>query len=252
MKSSEERYKEYLNFKKKYQKYWGETGDYKKEQVEIVEDVSLFPKCEEGSIIDMINRGFTKNDAKRNAQIGVRDYNKWGITVCEPLRFPNGAYLTFVRIISWGSLDSGYAGIVVVPETTEGKYIFVKSYRNATRNFCLEFPRGAKDVDKNMLKTIKSELSEEVGAEIVKGPNKIGDVFPDSGLLGSKVEINHCVVKVTGDATQEITEAIGGIVILDLNQIKKTVKDGFFIDKKGIKYEFKDGYTLSALQLLGL
>lgn len=244
------RYQDYLSFRKKYSKYWGKKGDWERGEIEILDNISLFPMCEKGSTKDMIKKEFSPKDAEKNARIGIRDQNKWGVTVCEPLRFPNGAYLTFVRMISWGQLNSGLAGVVIIPKLTDGRYVFVKSYRNATRNFCLEFPRGAKDVDKNILKTIQAELSEEAGVKIIKGPVKIGEIFPDSGLLNSRVEISLCTVEIKLKTHQELTEAISGIEILTEEEIKKAVKNGSFINKKGKVYEFKDGFTLSALTLM--
>jgi hypothetical protein len=38
-----------------------------------------------------------------------------GVTLCEPLRLPDRSYTTFVRPVSWGTLSSGIAGVVVVP-----------------------------------------------------------------------------------------------------------------------------------------
>lgn len=250
MDGASKRYKKYLDFKSKYSKHWGIAGNWKKGEIEIVEDISLFPKCEEGSKKDVISKGFDPEKAEELTRIGIRDINKWGVTVCEPLRFPNGAYLTFVRMISWGQLGSEYAGVVIAPKLTDGRFVFVKSFRNATRNFCLEFPRGAKDVDKNMLKVIQSELSEEAGAIIIDGPNKIGEVFPDSGLLDSRVEINSCTVEIKSESHQELTESIMGIELLTEDQIKNALKSGLFKSKKGITFEFKDGFTLSALALL--
>jgi len=250
MDDPQERYREYLDFIKKYPKYLGNKGNYKRGEIEMVTDISLFPKCEEGAVKIMIAAGTSPADAKRRAKIGVFDENRWGVSLHEPLRLPNGSYTTFNRWISWGTLTSGYAGVVIAALTQDGRFIFLKIYRNATKNWCIEFPRGNKDVDNSLLKALKNELSEEMGAAIAEDPEKIGEVFPDSGVLASRVELFSAKVKITGVPELEVTEAIKGLLFMPKAEVKKMIKEQKYTDKEGKTYEFKDGYTLSALTLL--
>lgn len=252
MKSSEERYKEYLDFVEKYKSNLGYVGDYKKGEIEMIFDINLFPQCEEGAKDRMIKFGVSTADAQKRAMIGIFDESRWGLSVHEPLRLPDGSYTTFNRWISWGTLESGFAGVVIAPFTTDGKLIFLKNYRNATKNWCIEFPRGGKDLGNSLLKTVKNELSEEMGAEMIGEPQKIGEVFPDSAVLFSRVEIYKAVIEITGKPHREATEAIKGLLIVDKEKLGDIVKNQEYIDEDGKKYEFKDGYSLSALQLLGI
>ena len=191
-----ERYKEYLDFVEKYKSHLGYVGDYTKGEIEMIFDINLFPKCEEGAAERMFKSGASVEDARKRAQIGIFDENRWGLSVHEPLRLPDGSYTTFNRWISWGSLESGFAGVVIAPFTTDGKLIFLKNYRNATKNWCIEFPRGGKDLGNSLLKTVKNELSEEMGAEMIGDPQKIGEVFPDSAVLSSRVDIYKAVIEI--------------------------------------------------------
>lgn len=247
-----QRYQDYLNFIKKYPKYLGNIGNYKKGEIEVISDPSLFPKCEEGAAKIMMAAGIPEVDAKRRGLIGVCDENRWGVSLHEPLRLPDGRYTTFNRWISWGTLESGFAGVVIVPLTSDGRYIFLKNYRNATKIWCIEFPRGNKDPGNSLLKTLKNELSEEMGAQIIEDPKKVGEVFPDSGVLASRVEIFTVKVKITGIAEHEATEAIRGLVFMPKDQVKDMLKTQSYTDEDGRVYEFKDGFTLSALALLDI
>lgn len=250
MKSSEERYKEYLDFVEKYKSHLGYVGDYNKGEIEMVFDINLFPQCEEGAKDRMIKSGASTTDAQKRAMIGIFDESRWGLSVHEPLRLPDGSYTTFNRWISWGTLESGFAGVVIAPFTTDGKLIFLKNYRNATKNWCIEFPRGGKDLGNSLLKTVKNELSEEMGAEMIGEPQKIGEVFPDSAVLFSRVEIYKAVIEITGKPQREATEAIKGLLIVDKEKLGDIVKNQEYKDTDGNIYEFKDGYSLSALTLL--
>lgn len=250
MDDPQKRYCEYLDFVKKYPKYLGNKGNYKKGEIEMVTDISLFPKCEEGAVKIMIAAGTSPADAKRRGRVGVFDENRWGVSLHEPLRLPDGSYTTFNRWLSWGTLTSGYAGVVIAALTQDGRFIFLKTYRNATKSWCIEFPRGNKDIGNSLLKTLKNELSEETGAEIVEDPKKIGEVFPDSGVLASHVELFSVKVKITGIPEHEATEAIKGLLFMPQAEVKKMIKEQRYTDDTGRVYDFKDGFTLSALTLL--
>lgn len=250
MDDPQERYKQYLDFVKRYSKYLGNKGNYKKGEIEMIFDILLFPECEKGAAKRMIDAGVTPKDAEKRARIGIFDENKWGVSVHEPLRLPDGSYTTFNRWISWGTLESGFAGVVIAPISQNGRLIFLKNYRNATKNWCLEFPRGGKDIGNSLLKTVKNELSEEIGAEITEDPKKIGEVFPDSGVLASRVEIFSAKIKITGLPEVEATEAIKGLVFVSKSDLKKIIEKQKYIDEEGKIYEFKDGYTLSAITIL--
>ncbi len=250
MDNPQTRYQEYLGFIKKYPKYLGNKGDYKKGEIEVVSDISLFSDCEEGAVKIMVKAGTSPEDAKRRARIGVFDENRWGVSLHEPLRLPNGDYTAFNRWLSWGTLDSGYAGVVIAAKSQDGRFIFLKNYRNATKVWCLEFPRGNQDPGNSLLKQIKNELSEEMGASILEDPVKIGEVCPDSGVLASRVEIFLVKVKIVGIPEREATEAIRGLVFMPPEEVKKILKDQKYKDKDGKTYEFKDGFTLSALALM--
>ena len=252
MDSPQDRYQQYLDFVRKYSKNLGYKGDHTKGEIEMIFDVSLFPECEKGAMERMFKTGVTKEDAEKRAQIGIFDENRWGVSVHEPLRLPDGTYTTFNRWISWSTLDSGHAGVVVAPFLSDGRLIFIKNFRNATKNWCLEFPRGGKDLGNNIIKTVKNELSEEIGAELIEDPKKIGEVFPDSGVLASRVDVFSCKIKLSGVPEHEGTEAIKGMVLMSKDDIKKVIEVQKYTDEDGKIYEFKDGFTLTTLRLLNI
>lgn len=245
-----QRYLDYLDFFKKYKNNLGYKGDYTRGEIEMVTDINLFEKCEKGAAHRMVTSGTPTKDAKIRAQIGIFDENRWGVSIHEPLRLPDGSYTTFNRWISWGSLESGFAGIVIAPFLTDQRMIFLKNFRNATKSWCLEFPRGGKDLGTSLIKTIKNELSEEIGAEIKGEPVSIGEIFPDSSVLSSRVVVYKAVISLSHTPSYEATEAIRGMVFLKKGELNKIITDQKFIDTDGQEYEFKDGYTLSTLTLL--
>ena len=242
MEDSQERYQDYLNFVKKYSKHLGDKGDYKKREIEIIDDIKLFPECEKGAIKLMVDSGTDPKEAEKRARIGIRDENGWGVSLAEPMRLPDGSYTVYVRPVSWGTLDSGIAGVVIVPILSDGRFILLNNFRPNVRSWSLEFPRGGKDPGISLLKMLKKEISEEMGARILEAPEKIGEVFPDSRFLGSLVEIYKAKVEITGLPSHEATEAIKNLVFVSKEKLKNLIESR----------KIRDGYTLSALALMNL
>lgn len=240
MDDSQKRYQEYLDFVNKYKKYLGPNGDYKKGEIEITQDINLFPKCEVGAKKLMVDTGTPPEEAEKRARIGIRDENRWGVSLAEPMILPDGSYTVFVRPISWGTLDSGIAGVVIAPILPDGRYILLKNYRCNVRSWSLEFPRGGKDPKTSLLTVLKREVSEEVGARILEDPKKLGEIFPDSGFLASKVEIYSAKVEIMGPAIHEATEAIKSFVFVTKAELGEMIASG----------KIKDGYTISAVTFL--
>ena len=240
------RFQEYIKFRSKYRKFLGEIGDYKKGEIEIVLDSKLFEKCEESAARQMMAEWVSEKGAHERAKIGIREENRWGVSVCEPVRLPTGAYGTFVRFISWGQLETGVAGMVIIPVTKDGKLLLLKNFRNATRTWTLEFPRGTKDPGASLQKTLEEEVEEEGGARLLGKPELIGQITPDSGVLATQADVYFVRVEVYRRPVPQVTEAIKGIVFLTKEEFKKAIKEGQYKDKKGDVYEFSDGYTISA------
>ena len=239
------RFREYIDFRGKYRKFFGEIGDYKKGEIEIIDDPKLFVKCEVSAAKQMIEEGISEKEAHERAKIGIKEENRWGVSVCEPVRLPTGAYGTFVRFISWGQLETGVAGMVIIPVTKDGKLLLLKNFRNATRKWVLEFPRGTKDPGASLQKTLKEEVEEEGGARLLAKPELVGQITPDSGVLATRVEVYLAKVKVIKKPAPQVTEAIAGVVLINKKGIQKLIREGKYRENGKI-YEFSDGYTISA------
>lgn len=236
-----------MEFVEKHKKNLGYKGDWKKGEIEIVRDPKLFKKCEESAAQQMIKQGISESDAKERAQIGIRDRNRWGTSVCEPVKLPTGKLGTFVRFIPWGQLKDGIAGYMIMPVLSDDRFVFLKNFRNATRRWVIEFPRGAHDPGESMIKILKEELKFEIGGEMIEKPRLVGKVNPDSGVLSGDVEVYLIKTKTPMGPKPEITEAIGGLVLLPKREIDKLIKDGEYKDKEGRVYEFSDGFSMSAI-----
>lgn len=248
--------KEYLEFKKSYKEGFGPEGNSSKGEIELLENPEDVMKAEENGVEYVAELfGIGEKKAYELARIGIRDKNRWGITLCDPVRFPDSTLGIFVRCISWQELEANSAaGVVVVPVTQEGKLAMIKTFRHATRDWQLEFPRGIAEYDIGIKKTIEKELEEEMGARLLEDPTHIGDVNPDTGILASNISCYLVRIELELDPKPDHSEAIESVVLLTPDMLREAIREGRFEDEKR-KYNVKDAFTIFAFlkaNLLGL
>jgi len=248
MDNSFRRYKEFLNFIKEYKDKFLLGGDYKKGEMEVITDISLFSKAEKISTERILKIGMTEDvsEAEKWARINIIP-NGWGVWITEPVKFPpNGDLGTFSYFIHWGMLEQGLCGAVIIPKLSNGKFVLVKIYRVPTKTWSLEFPRGKSEPKTSVEKLIKNEIKEETGANIGE-PKLIGYIRPDDGIMSEKAA--NYLVEIKGEnknhRSEEAYEAIKGLAFLDKEDIEKAIIEGNF-KVGGVKFEFLDAFTISA------
>ncbi|MFH1970770.1 MAG: NUDIX hydrolase [Patescibacteria group bacterium] len=248
MDNSLRRYKEFLNFIKKYKNKFSLGGNYKKGELEVITDINLFSKAEKLGTERILKAGATKDvtEAEEWAKIKVTS-NSWGVWITEPVKFPpDGDLGTFSYFIHWGMLERGLCGAVVIPKISNGKFVFIKIYRVPTKTWSLEFPRGKSEPKTSVAKLIKDEIKEETGANIGE-PKLVGYIRPDDGIMSEKAA--NYLVEIEGQKkdhrSEEAYEAIKGLVFLEKKDIEKAIIQGFYL-VDGVKFEFLDAFTISA------
>lgn len=242
------RIQEYFTFRRKYAERLGLKGDSTKGEIEILDNPLEILAAEQTAAQRLINRGMPEEEAIKRVQVGVRTEDQWGAKISDAVKFPGGAFGTYVRDISWGKLETGTVGVAILPQLENGRFVLTKAFRHATRDSVLEIPRGGMDVGASIINTIKRELKEEGGVELVVDPVDLGQYTPDSGILESRVPLYHTKVKITGKEMPEETEAIGGLVLLTKEQLSDVLKEGKYTDSEGKNYDVTDGFTQTAFK----
>ena len=128
-------------------------------------------------------------------------------------------------------------GAVVAVAVKNGKYILLRQYRHALRDFQLSFPRGFGEQDISPEENVSKELLEEIGASVISAQH-IGQVVADSGILGTKADVFYC--EISGYIPDSSAEGIVEIMEVSPNELDKMIALG----------EISDGLTLSAYSLL--
>jgi ADP-ribose pyrophosphatase len=169
----------------------------------------------------------------RSWQSGQRTNKKIGIIYSDPyiliirdlVEFPDSHRDGITRVVSVGEL-SGKHGIAVLGQF-EGKIMLLKNYRNATRQWHLEIPRGYAENKLTTEQNVINELSEEAGAaasEIIS----LGLLYVNTGLEQSPASLFFArLLKIGYPETQE---GIAGIVLLSPTEIENLISNSSITD----------------------
>lgn len=128
MKRISKRIEEYIKFAEKYRKTLGVKGSVRKGEFEIVTDPKLMLRAEKEAAKQMVALGASKKEAIERGRVGVREKNRWGVSVCEPVKLSYREALgTFVRLIPWAELEGGIAGVATLPILSDGKFLIFQT-----------------------------------------------------------------------------------------------------------------------------
>lgn len=141
-------------------------------------------------------------------------------------------YYTYERL-----LPAVRKGAVVAVPIWNNKFVVLKQYRHALRDFQYAFPRGYGEPDISPEDNVKKELKEEVGAK-VSALYDLGIVVADSGVSGQKVSVYKCLI--SEPVRKEKYEGINDIRLCSFKELLEMAGNG----------EINDGYTLAALGLM--
>ncbi|NFE72488.1 hypothetical protein FDC27_04770 [Clostridium botulinum] len=178
-----------------------------------------------------------KYDTVYNKNIGVVYKSDYNMMVVDLIRNKEDKYSTYERL-----MPTVQKGAVVVVPLYKGKFILLNQFRHAIREKQLAFPRGYGEIDKNgeeidAENNAIKEIEEELEAEIIDKPQKLGNVIADSGISANKVMIY--TVNIAAYKEKSGYEGIESIQLKTEEELIYSIKNG----------EINDGYTLAAYML---
>ncbi|MBP7134473.1 NUDIX hydrolase [Patescibacteria group bacterium] len=168
-----------------------------------------------------------------------------------------GLYITAL----WGGVQRSDPGVCVVPMTTEGKLVLVRTYRHAVRGWRFEFPRGTVHAlpgqtnTPSILDTVRTEVREEAGYEVIPSTLRpLGFMEAQTGLIGQRTPVYFIRVISEGMSMPEYGEAISGSIELTPAELMDAIHMGYLehtIQGERIRtfvYGSFENYGLLALQ----
>ncbi|MBP7006394.1 NUDIX hydrolase [Patescibacteria group bacterium] len=220
-------------------------GSWRAGEIEILSDSLLIREASETMRERLIMR-----QQERGQKIDAQQIRRWtqpGIVYDDPylqiirfaVAFPAhqgtstpilGLYITAL----WGGVQCSDPGVCVVPMTTEGKLVLVRTYRHAVRGWRFEFPRGtfippSEHAHRaSVLDTVRAEVREEAGYDVVASSlTSLGAMEAQTGLIGQRTPVYFVRVEREGIAEPEYGEAISGSIELTPIELMDAIHKGY-------------------------
>lgn len=228
----------YLQLTHQYPQLAQRLGDSSSGEIQIIQDSNKMAELENRSGMD----------------VGVIAESKWGwLWLNEVCQFPNGHKAVFGRILLKKSLQ-GYAGVAVMPVTSDGEIILICNFRHPTRSWEIELPRGFIDLGESAIEAARREVREETGM-VVESERLLGEMPPDSGITAAVIPI--VMAKVIGKMRNapDKEEAIEKVLTLTIPEVKEAFLRGYYtctIRGKEQRVPFRDPFLAYALLMYEL
>lgn len=171
-------------------------------------------------------------EQKTGKTIGVCYESEYNILVVDLVCEKQGQYFAYERLLP--TVEKG--AVVCVPKYTD-KYILLKQYRHALRDYQYAFPRGYGELGLSPEENAQKEMREEMNA-CVETVSFLGNIVADSGLLGNKVDIYLCAI--SSYSQPESYEGITELIEVSEDELEQMIKEN----------KISDGFTLSAYAYL--
>ena len=200
----------------------------------------MFEKSDKINIVEPNEDGIKEilqYETMYNKNIGVVYRSAYNIFVVDLIRDMEGKYSTYERL-----MPTVQEGAVVIVPLYKNKFILLNQFRHSIRESQLAFPRGYGDIDieENVIKAENNaikEIQEELGAELINKPQKLGTVIADSGISANKVIVY--IINVDKYKEKVGYEGIENIQLKTKEEMIDSIRNG----------EINDGYTLAAYTL---
>lgn len=168
---------------------------------------------------------------KTGRVIGVMYRSPYSILVTDLICSTEGGYYVYERI-----LPAVKKGAVVSVPVYKGRFVLLRQFRHALRDYQYSFPRGFGELGLSSEENAAKELKEEVGANVLD-TQYLGTVVADSGLCGNQVQVFEC--QIDRIELKYGYEGIEQMIQLDEDEMKQWIKAG----------KITDGFTLAAYSL---
>lgn len=182
-------------------------------------------------IITDINQveSFVEETGKKIGVLYKSEYNLW---VVDLVKGRDGICFAYERLLP--AVETG--AVITIPRY-EGKYILLRQYRHALRDYQYAFPRGFGENGIASEKNVGKELAEELGVT-VKNSRFLGRIIADSGLSGNQVDVFVC--DISKPQLNQGYEGIENVYTIDKFELKQWIIGG----------KITDGFSLAAWALL--
>ncbi len=182
-----------------------------------------------------ILKNLLKLEELYNYHFGIVYKSRFNMMCVDPIIDSNGGYFPYERII-----PTAGNGVVMVTKHNSN-FVLLKQYRHASRKIQISFPRGFGEMGIFSKENAEKELKEELKATISQPPILLGQIYPDSGLTSSCVDVY--LVEIDDYLQKDVYEGILEIMELSDREFRN------MINQDAEQNLFDDGFTLAAYAL---
>lgn len=225
------------------------NGQHKQNEIQIAVDVDEILKIQQIQEARLIKKGYSIDEAKEYSRIGIVAEDHYWIWLRDAVYFPNKVTGTYDRLLWKSELKDKHSGVAILPILPTGEIALLLNYRHATRSWELEITRGRIEPNESLESAAFRELKEETGL-IAAHVHYLGEMAIDTGVLASIIPVFICHVSSQSQSTPEYSEAIGGIISLTKEEVRRALKDGFVevtIDHQKNRVPLRDPFLTFAL-----
>lgn len=199
----------YLDYLTRYPYTLGLNASYREGEIELIRD--------EQKINDI--------QALLNRKVGIIAEDQYWIWINDAVRFPNGTYGIYGRMV-WKCSLEGMGGVAIMPVLPNGEIALNRNFRHATRSWEYELPRGCVLEHETLEQAALRELKEETGL-IASHVELLGYLNPDSGMTNTVMPVYVAYVSKADSAAPEDSEAIASVDTFTMSELKQGFLHGF-------------------------
>ena len=164
-------------------------------------------------------------------KIGVVYKSEYHMMVVDLIKGENGTHFCYERL-----LPMVKKGAIVSVPVFEGKFVLLRQYRHAIREFQYGFTRGFGETGVSVENNVKKEIQEELNAKVIDMQH-LGKLVADSGVGSNKIDVYFC--SVTEPELKQGYEGIERIQLLTEEQLEKWIAEE----------KITDGFTLAGYSM---
>lgn len=169
-------------------------------------------------------------EVKNNRRLGVVYSSKYNTLLVDLIKGDTG-YYAYERVV-----PTSIGTPIVVIARFNGKFVLLKQYRHAIRNYQIACVRGFGDNTAiDGISNVTKEVLEELGSSLIN-IELLGSIAADSGLTSAIAEVYLCDIT---EPTCKNVEGIEDVLIYSESQLRDLVKTN----------QIFDSFTLSAFML---
>jgi len=160
------------------------------------------------------------------AEAGLFYEDRWLWMVRDVVRFPDGEFGTYHRIV----LKGGEQGVIVIP-VYDGRIVLLRHFRHGARGWSIEVPRGAPESGTDTDELARIELGEECGGR-VESLAHVGCINSNSGLITVSMQVY--VASLESFGAPNVGEGIVATYLVSPAELEEWIGSGKVTDANTI------------------